>query len=310
MTKVVITELMDQAAVDWMSRQHDSFYDPKLVDVLNANPASQAELLSDCEGLIVRNRTQVNEALLAVAPNLKIVGRLGVGLDNIDMELCGGRGITVQPATGANAVAVAEYVVLAALLLRRNVHGATDPVIAGEWPRADFQGGELMGKTLGLMGFGNIAKEVAARLYGFGLEVIAYDPYLDPKEFGKAHSVDFDELLGRSQIISLHIPLNDSTRGIFNAETIAKMKPGGILINTARGGVIDEDAAIDALRAGHLGGLALDVFGEEPLSAEGARKFADTPNLLLTPHVAGITREANGRVSSMIARAVDTALKE
>lgn len=310
MAKVIITELMDQAAVDWLSRRHETTYDPELINALNADPAAYADQLSDCEALIVRNRTQVNQPLLDAAPNVKIVGRLGVGLDNIDLEACKTREIAVHPATGANAVAVAEYVVLAALLLRRNIHGATEPVIAGNWPRAEFQGGELMGKTLGLMGFGNIAKEVAARLYGFGLDVIAFDPYLDEKEFGKAKKVDFDELLGRSHIISLHVPLNDSTRGIFNDETIGKMKPGAILIDAARGGIIDEDAAINALKSGHLGGLALDVFGEEPLSKSSAQRFKDTPNLLLTPHIAGITREANSRVSTMIAQAVDKALGE
>ncbi len=280
----------------------DVLYDASLVD---DRPALLAALAGAC-AIIVRNRTQVDNELLGHAPNLKVVGRLGVGLDNIDLEACKSRNVVVCPATGANDVAVAEYAITAALILLRGVWSATNRVIAGEWPRTDLIGGEISGKRFGLIGFGSIARQVAARARALGTEVAAFDPYLasDSPVWSGTTPLCINELASTCDIISVHVPLTDETRNLVNAEFISRMRGGAVLINTARGGVVDESAVIEALRESRLGGAALDVFESEPLDGDRGAAFADIPNLLLTPHIAGITEEANQRVSLVTAQNV------
>ncbi len=262
--------------------------------------------------LIVRNRTQVRGALLDAAVRLKAIGRLGVGLDNIDLDLCRARGIRVLPATGANDVSVAEYVLAAALLLARGAFFASAQVLAGEWPRERQIGHEIAGRRLGLVGFGAIAREVARKARGLDMLVSAYDPYVtkgEPAWHEVGHCRTLEQLLEAADIVSVHVPLVPATRGLIDARAIAAMKPGAILINAARGGIVDEGALVEALRTGRLGGAALDVFESEPLTAEAAALFEAVPNLILTPHIAGRTAECDVRVSALIAASVRRALE-
>lgn len=301
--KILISEFMDEAAVDALRRRFDVAYDPALVD-------RRAELLArlaDVPALIVRNRTQVNAELLAAAPGLRVVGRLGVGLDNIDVAACQARGIEVIPATGANALAVAEYVVATAMVLLRGAYLSTGQMMAGEWPRPRLsEGRETAGKLLGLVGFGGIGRLTAKLAQALGMGVIAYDPLLPAEAPAWAASGvgrrELDGLLEEADAVSLHVPLADATRNLLDAARIARMKAGAVLINTARGGIVDEAALAQALRDGRLGGAALDVFAHEPLPA--GSPLAGTPNLILTPHIGGVTRESNARVSTLIAEKV------
>jgi len=306
--KVLITEFMDAPAVNALRSRFDTLYDPQLVD----RRPELLERLGDADAVIVRNRTRVDRALLEAAPALRVVGRLGVGLDNIDVAACSARGVEVVPATGANSQSVAEYVIAVAMLLLRGAYASTPEVVAGAWPRAALsEGREISGKMLGIVGFGAIGRRVARYALALGMRVLAHDALLSAgapafHEAGIAPAA-LDELLAASDVVSLHVPLDASTRKLIDARRLRSMKPGAVLINTARGGVVDEAALAQALRDGHLAGAALDVFEREPLAA--GSPLAGTPNLILTPHIAGITREANERVSRMIAERVAAVLE-
>lgn len=305
---ILISEFMDEAAVAALRADFDVRYEPDLVDRRDALLAA----LPSADALIVRNRTRVDAALLAVGPKLKAVGRLGVGLDNIDVPACQARDIAVLPATGANARAVAEYVIAAALMLLRGAYHHSTQVAAGAWPRTDLSNGlEAETRTLGIVGFGGIGRLTARLAQGLDMRVAAHDPLLrddDPAwREADVEPLALDTLLARADVLTLHIPLTDATRNLMNADRLAAMKRGAVLINTARGGIVDEAALARALRSGHLRGAAIDVFQDEPLPADGP--LADAPNLVLTPHIAGLTQEANTRVSSMVAQRVAQALQ-
>ena len=306
MSDIVISEFMDQAAIDTVLHGRDVLYDPKLVDDKDRLYAALAE----CRALLVRNRTQVRGPLLKAAPRLKVVGRLGVGLDNIDVDACAARNIIVRPATGANDLSVAEYVITAALLLRRRAWYATSRLAAGEWPRMELIGGELSGARLGLIGFGAIARLTATKAAALGMTVAAYDPFLPPDSAAWINVTrqSLEEILSGCDVVSLHTPLTPQTRRMLDAAALRRMRSGAILINAARGGIVDESALAAALSSGHLGGAALDVFETEPLSAAAAAVFQGIANLILTPHIAGVTEESNVRVSDVTARAVIAAL--
>ena len=305
--RIVISEFIDDAAVTSLAQDFDVRYDAALVE----RPAELGVELASADALIVRNRTQVDAALLAVAPRLKVVGRLGVGLDNIDLPACAARRIDVIPATGANARSVAEYVIGTALLLRRQAYGASAAVAAGEWPRAALsQGRELAGSTLGIIGFGSIGRLVGELAHRLGMHVIGHDVAIAPDSASwvEQHTAPrpLDDLLRESDVVSLHVPLTEGTRRLLDARRLSLMKRDAILINTSRGGIVDETALAAALRGGMLGGAALDVFEHEPLPAGSV--LAGCPRLLLTPHIAGVTRESNARVSALVAREVAAAL--
>lgn len=296
MSEIVISEFMDQAPVDETAKKFTVLYDPQLVD----KPDDLKTHLSKAQALVVRNRTQVNKALLDAAPHMKVIGRLGVGLDNIDLAECERRQIAVCPATGANDVAVAEWVLCSAMMLFRGAFMAKAQMLAGEWPRQRLMGHETGDKTLGLIGFGGIARETAQRAQALGMRVIAFDPYLpaDNVNWQKViRCAQLTDLLPQADVISLHVPLTKTTQHIIDAAAISQMKAGAMVINGARGGVVDEKALADALRAGKLGGAALDVFETEPLNKTAASLFAGIANLILTPHIAGVTIESNVRVS-------------
>jgi (S)-sulfolactate dehydrogenase len=307
MAAIVITEFMDEGAVVTLRRRFDVHYDPLLVDRRDELLAG----LAGADGLIVRNRTRVDAELLARAPRLRVVGRLGVGLDNIDLAACGARAIEVIPATGANALAVAEYVVCAVMLLLRGACLSTAEVAAGKWPRTRLGGGrETAGRTLGVVGFGGIGRLTARLAQGLGMKVLASDPAIAAdeavwRESGVAYR-GLDDLLAESDAVTLHVPLTRETRHLLSAGRLARMKRGAVLVNTARGGVIDEAALAESLASRHLAGAALDVFETEPLPA--GSPLAGLPNVVLTPHIAGVTHESNARVSALIAQKVAAAL--
>ncbi len=301
MAAIVITEFMDEGAIKGILGGFEVLYDQTLVD----RRAELLALLVDVPALIVRNRTQVDAELLANAPKLRAVGRLGVGLDNINMAACKARGIAVYPATGANDISVVEYVIGAMLTLLRGAFAATGEVIDGKWPRTRLLGREAAGKQMGIVGFGAIGRKVGAAAAALGMRVVAYDPNMpEADRIWGTEPADIDTLLRASDVVSLHVPLTAGTKNLLDRAAIARMKRGVILINAARGGVLDEAAVADALRSGALGGAALDVFTQEPLSKERAQVFAGCPNLILTPHIGGLTQEANVRVSTMVAEKI------
>ena len=308
MPDIVITEFLDEAALSAIPARLSYHYDPALVD----KPEELAALVKDARALVVRNRTQARGALLDAAFKLEAVGRLGVGLDNIDMEACAARGIKVFPASGANDLSVAEWVIASAMLLLRGAYHSTDDVTAGRWPRGKLMGREISGKRLGLIGFGAIARETANRAAALGMDITACDPHLPEGHaaWASARRLSLDALVAESDVISLHVPLTAETANLFGAARIAAMKPDAILLNAARGGVVDEAALAAALKAGKLGGAALDVFEEEPLSAARGAIFEGCPNLILTPHIAGVTVESNIRVSHVTIANVVKALEE
>ena len=284
MAQIVVCEFMDPMAVKAASVDYEIHYDPDLVD----DPKQLHALLTDTRALVVRNRTQVDRKLLDAAPQLVVVGRLGVGLDNIDMQACRERGVKVCPAAGTNDASVAEWVITSAMVLLRQAFFHQPAILSGRWPRNQCIGREIAGKTLGLVGFGAIAQVTSRMALALGMTVVAYDPYL-PDEHAAWRDVtrmdSLTALLSAADAVSLHVPLTDETRHLIDAPALAAMKPDAILLNAARGGVVDEAALVQALKAGKLGGAALDVFETEPLTAAAAERFIDVPNVLLTPHI-------------------------
>jgi (S)-sulfolactate dehydrogenase len=310
MADIIISEFMDAAPVERLKARHSVHWDETLWgkrDELEAH-------LADALAILVRNRTRLDAALIAKAPKLRAVGRLGVGLDNIDVAACNERGIAVLPATGANAESVAEYVVTAVFtLLRCAAWTGTQRLIRAEWPREEMGAGrEGGGKTLGLVGFGSIGQATAAKARSLGLETIATDAFLPTSDpaWLNTERTNLPTLLSSADIVTLHCPLTQETRGLIGAEQIAAMKPGAILINTARGGIVDEAALAAALRSGHLGGAAIDVFDTEPITAETAALFAGLLNVILTPHISGVTAESNARISAVTVDNILRALQD
>ena len=273
-------------------------------EVVEASGTQVLEALPGAAGLIVRSATKVDASLLDGADSLRVVARAGVGVDNIDVDAATRRGVVVFNTPSANTLAAAEMTIALMLAVTRKVAAADHSVHDGVWDRASFQGVELYGKVLGLVGAGRIGREVAARARAFGMTVVACDPYL-------ADSVDVDlcpleQVLAEADVVSLHVPLNDDTRHLIDARAIASMKPGSFLINASRGGVVDEAALVEALQTGHLAGAALDVYEQEPLPPESQLRSA--PNLVLTPHLGASTAEAQRRVAVEAAELVHRAL--
>jgi len=308
MSTILISEFITSQALETLRSKHDVIYEPELYMDRTALIAA----MQNIDALIVRNLTQVNQEILLAAPNLKVVGRLGVGLENIDLPACTKCNVKVIPATGANAESVAEYVVGAAVALTRGFIPATMATVKGEWPRPRFSGyHEFLGQTLGIIGFGSIGRVVAKKAHAFGLQCVAYDPMLP----GDSVVLDgfsvpllkLNEVLSKSDAVSLHLPYSPETKNLFNAATLDQMKEGACLINTARGGIVDELALAERLRSGRVGGAAIDVFSVEP--AKDLSHFIGIENLILTPHIAGVTHESNERVSQMIADEVNQYLR-
>jgi len=307
MADIVVTEFLDPEPIEALKQLYSVHVDTGLWN----KRAELEALAADAVCLIVRNRTRIDATLLDRAPKLKVIGRLGVGLDNIDMPACKARGVTVCPAIGANAVSVAEYVIATTLILLRGpAYLSTARVAAGEWPREDMSRGfEAAGRRFGIIGYGSIGQTVGVRARGLGMHVVAHDDFLpvDSSAWEHAERASLDELLASCDVVTLHCPLTPETRGLIGARELMRMRKGAILINTARGGIVDEQALADALRSGHLGGAAVDVFTSEPIDEATAAIFRGVPNLILTPHVAGVTLESNARISTVT---VENVLRE
>ena len=264
--------------------------------------------LADADALVVRSAVQADDALMAFAPKLRVIGRAGVGVDNIDAAAATRRGIVVMNTPGANAVAVAELTIALMLALARKLPMANATMHAGKWEKKSLQGMELRGKTLGILGLGRIGLEVAKRAKGFGLEIIGSDPFVSAavaRENG-IRLVTLDELLAGSDYLTLHVGLTPQTTGVINAKTLATMKKGVRIINCARGELVDDAALVEALKSGQVAGAALDVFVEEPAKNS---PYAELDNVILTPHIAGSTAEAQEAVGVQIAMQVREYLK-
>ena len=305
---ILITEFMDEDAVNLLKKKYDVYYDISLAEDSN----SLVKLINKMKALIVRNKTLVTRELIENAPNLTCVGRLGVGLDNIDLNACEEQNITVYPALGANSHSVAEYVICASMLLLRKAYFKKNEMIAGNWPRQESSGSEVYGKTLGLIGFGDIAQKTRDLALGLGIKTVAYDPYLDKDSnlWKETKNLLLDNLLSISDIISLHIPLSKETKNLIDEKKLRLIKNSSVIINTSRGGIIDENTLAKLLKENKIGGAALDVFNKEPINKVNAKKFEGLDNLILTPHIGGVTKESNERVSKMIAKKIDIHLSK
>ena len=301
--KIVLAEKVSPATLavfaaepGWEVLTHD-----KLTDGL---PAA----LADADALVVRSAVQVDDALMEHAPKLRVIGRAGVGVDNIDAEAATRRGVVVMNTPGANAVAVAELAICLMIALARKVPAANTSMHAGKWEKKSLQGSELRGKTLGILGLGRIGLEVAKRARGFGLEILGSDPFASAavaRENG-IRLATLDELIAGSDYLTLHVGLTPQTTGIINAKTLAAMKKGVRIINCARGELVDEAALAAALKSGHVAGAALDVLTIEPPKDS---PFFGLDNVILTPHIAGSTAEAQEAVGVQIAMQVREYLK-
>ncbi len=266
------------------------------------------EIVGGYEALIVRSRTKVTGEVIEAGERLKVLGRAGVGVDNIDVEAATRRGIVVLNAPGGNVISAAEHTFALMLALVRNVAQADASLRRGEWERGRFRGIELHGKTLGLIGAGRIGAEVAKRAQAFGMKVIAFDPYLSDERAEQAGItlVELRDLLEAADVISVHTPLTEETKGLIGASELNRMKPTAYLVNAARGGVVDEVALAEALRGGRLAGAALDVFEQEPVPADSLLLQLD--NVLAVPHLGAATREAQAGVGIEICKSVRDAL--
>ncbi len=295
MSKVLISDKLSPAAVDiFRARGIEVDLKPGL------SPAELREIISDYDGLAIRSATKVTKELLEVASRLKVVGRAGIGVDNVDVKSATARGVVVMNTPYGNTITTAEHAIAMMFALARELPEASASTKAGKWEKNRFMGVELTGKTLGLIGCGNIGSIVADRGIGLRMKVVAFDPYLSEKralELG-VEKVELDALLARADFISLHTPLTDATRNILSREALAKTRKGVRIINCARGGLVDEAALADAIKSGHVAGAALDVFETEPAT--------DSPlfgleKIICTPHLGAATAEAQENVALQVA---------
>jgi D-3-phosphoglycerate dehydrogenase len=295
MAKVLISDKLSPAAVA-IFRSRGIEADVKT----GLSPAELRAIIGEYDGLAIRSATKVTRELLEVAPQLKVVGRAGIGVDNVDVKSATAAGVVVMNTPYGNAITTAEHAIAMMFALARQIPEASASTKAGKWEKSRFMGVELTGKTLGLIGCGNIGSIVADRAIGLRMRVIAYDPYLTEKralDLG-VEKVELDELLSRAEIITLHTPLTESTRNILSREALAKAKKGVRIINCARGGLLDEAALAEALQSGHVAGAALDVFETEPATAS---PLFGLENVVCTPHLGAATAEAQENVALQVA---------
>lgn len=305
MPDILICENICGAAVDALSSRFDITFLPDLWK----SPAELSERISDFRALIVRNQTQVTAALLARGKKLVVVGRAGVGLDNVDVKFATQAGILITSTPDQNAISVAELAIGLMLSLARKIPAANQDTKSGNWSRQKFLGTELYGKTLGIVGAGKIGFLTARRAQAFGMKVLAYDPFISRDNILlselNAELVSLDELLARADVVSCHLPATPDTHGLLNAECFGRMKSTATFINTSRGEVVVESDLLDALKSGKIAGAAMDVRATEPPQAG---ELEQLPNLILTPHVAAFTHEAQNRVTKAICEDVTRVL--
>lgn len=272
-------------------------------------PAELVALIPEYDALVVRSGTKVTEEVIAAGDRLKVIGRAGVGVDNIDLEAATERGIAVVNAPGGNTISTAEHTIALMLALARNIPQSNRSLLEGRWERSKFKGVEVYGKTLGVIGFGRIGREVARRARALGMRVVAYDPLIPASVF-EAEDVEsqtLEGLLKQADFVTLHVPKDPSTHHMINEETLAGCKQGVRIINCSRGGVVDEAALLRALESGHVAGAALDVFEQEP---PGDAPLLRHPHVVATCHLGAATVEAQERVAEEVAREVVRYLRE
>lgn len=297
MPKVLVCDKLSETAVQIFK---DRGLDVDFMPDLGKNPAKLLEIIDGYEGLAIRSATKVTQEVLDAATNLKVIGRAGIGVDNVCIPHATAKGVIVMNTPFGNAVTTAEHAIAMMLSLTRQIPAADVSTRASKWEKSKFIGVEVTSKILGLIGCGNIGSIVADRAKGLKMKVIAFDPFLTPEralDIG-VEKVELDALLSRADFISLHTPLTDSTRNIINKDALEKMKKGARLINCARGGLVDESALKQALEEGHLAGAALDVYEIEPAKDN---PLFDVPNMVCTPHLGASTREAQENVALQVA---------
>ncbi|MFP6563675.1 MAG: phosphoglycerate dehydrogenase [Myxococcota bacterium] len=295
--KVLVTDMLASQGLDVLRAA------PGL-DVVEAEPADVAEAIRDAEAIVIRSATKVTAEVIAGAKNLRVIGRAGIGVDNVDVAAATARGIVVVNTPEGNNITTAEHAIALLVALARHIPQATASMKAGKWEKKKFQGLELYNRTLGVAGIGNIGRIVAQRGKGLGMKVIAYDPFVSVEAAARfdIELVELDELFARADAISVHVPRTKDTTGLLGREAFAKCKPGVLIINAARGGIVDEEALQEALDSGQVGGAALDVFVEEPPPAD--HPLVMHPNVICTPHLGASTEQAQVNVAVAVAEQV------
>jgi len=302
--KILLSEPIEQVCVDILTAEGFE------VDAKpNLPPDQLRAIIADYDGLIVRSGTKVTAEIIAAATNLKIIGRAGAGVDNVDVEAATRRGIVVMNTPGGNTISAAEHTMSLLLSMARNIPQANESIRQGKWDRKSFTGTELLEKTIGIVGLGKIGREVATRCQAFGMKTIGYDPVLSAEVAAKGNIelVSLDEIFKRSDFITLHTPLTDETKGLIGDASLVKCKNGVRIINCARGGIVDEQALLRGLQSGKVAGAALDVFEKEP---PGDQPLFKHPRVIATPHLGASTEEAQEKVARQIAVQVADMLKE
>src|SRR5688500_3434612 len=296
-TRVLVAEQIAPEGIDALRARHE-------VEVRTGLSAEQLrEVIGDFDALIVRSQVEVDAALIAAAPRLQVIGRAGVGVDNVDLDAATRAGITVVNAPTGNTIAAAEHTIALLLALARRIPAADASIRRGEWSRGSLQGVQLRGRTLGIIGLGKIGMAIAERARALGMTLLGSDPYVTAEQAALrgVELVDLERLLERSDAVTIHVPLTRATTGLIGARAIARMKPGAFVLNVARGGIVDEPALAWALREGRLGGAGIDVFETEPPTGS---PLLDAPNTVLTPHLGASTIEAQVAVAEEIAEQV------
>jgi D-3-phosphoglycerate dehydrogenase len=302
MARVLVTEKLSERGLELLrAAGHE-------VDVrLGLSPHDLLAAVPGAQALIVRSATRVTDEVLAAGPELVVVGRAGIGLDNVDVEAATRRGVMVVNAPQSNILSAAEHALALLLAQARNIPQAHAALVAGRWERSAWEGVELHGKTLGVVGLGRIGALVAQRALAFGMRLCAFDPYVAPERARQmgVELMSLDELMAESDFVTVHLPKTPETAGLIDADVLAKAKPGIRIVNAARGGIVDEAALADALRSGQVGGAALDVFSSEPCTKSPLFEF---PNVVVTPHLGASTHEAQDKAGTTIAEQVNLAL--
>jgi len=295
--RVLVSDKLSETAVQiFRDRGIDVTFDPEI----GKDKARLLAAIHAYDGLAIRSATKVTDKLLAAAPRLRVIGRAGIGVDNVDVAAASKRGVIVMNTPFGNSITTAEHAIAMMFALARQIPAANASTHAGRWEKARFMGTELTGKTLGVIGAGNIGGIVCARALGLQMKVVAYDPFLSEERAAKlgVTKLELDDLLARADVITLHVPLTDSTRNILSAEALAKTKPGVRIVNCARGGLVDEAALAAALTSGHVAGAAFDVFAEEPATEN---PLFGLENVVVTPHLGAATAEAQENVALQVA---------
>jgi len=297
--KVLVSDSLSDVGVEVLVESPDIDVDVKK----NLTVQELKDIIHEYDALVIRSATKVTADIIEQAHNLKVIGRAGIGLDNVDIPAASKRGIVVMNTPEGNTITAAEHTIAMIMSLSRNIPQATASLKQGNWEKKQFEGWEIFNKTLGIIGVGRIGRLVSERAKSLLMKVIAYDPYIKPKSIEKldVEPVSFNELLQKSDYITIHTPLTDETKNMINKETISKMKQGAMLINCARGNIVDEDDLYEALKSGHLAGAALDVFSKEP---PGMSNLMSLPNLICTPHLGASTKEAQDKVAKDIAEQI------